>query len=128
MALVYAFQGSNVVLISRVCWLTVGFNPIVTQGSWDYRLITLCKDLSKVSKPIFILVSEKNIEKFEWLGWQARPGIEPGSSSLPILSKIPLSHFSSQVYYTAFKLYLFDFYLLQWLLISHIYLYKRLFQ
>ena len=43
-------------------------------------------DLSKGSYPVFTRVSEKTTENSERLGRQARPGLEPGTSRLPVLS------------------------------------------
>ena len=44
------------------------------------------ESLSKGSYPVFTQVSEKTTENSERLGRQARPGFEPGTSRLPVLS------------------------------------------
>ena len=42
---------------------------------------------SKVSQPVFTRVSEKTMENSERLGRQARLGIEPGTSRLPVFER-----------------------------------------
>ena len=48
--------------------------------------------LSKRSLFVFTGISEKTTEDSKRLGSQARPGIEPGTSRVPVLSKEPLGH------------------------------------
>ena len=43
--------------------------------------------LSKRSQPVFKRISEKTTENSERLGRQARPGIEPGTSRLPVFER-----------------------------------------
>ena len=52
----------------------------------------LHKGHSKRSYSVFILISEKTMENFERLGRQARPGIESGTSRLPVLNAEPFDH------------------------------------
>ena len=47
------------------------------------------ESLSKGSQPVFKRVPEKTTENFERL---SRPGIEPGTSRLPVLIAEPLCH------------------------------------
>ena len=47
---------------------------------------TLCGVLFKGSYPVFTRVSENTTENSERPGRQARPGFEPGTSCLPVLS------------------------------------------
>ena len=46
----------------------------------------LCKGPSLVILDLFMQVSEKTTENSEWLSRQARPGFEPRTSHLPVLS------------------------------------------
>ena len=51
------------------------------------------QSFSKGSLLVFKKVSEKTKENSEWLGQQARQGIEPGFSWLSVLSSEPLGNF-----------------------------------
>ena len=51
---------------------------------------------SKGSYPAFTQLSEKTMENSERLGRQARPGIEPDTSRLPILNADLHSHWCGQ--------------------------------
>ena len=60
--------------------------PIISIRIQAYRWDALRGGLSKGSQPVFTRVSEKITENSERLGRQARPGLEPGSSRLPVSS------------------------------------------
>ena len=60
--------------------------PIISNRIQAYRWDALSGGLSKGSQPVFTRVSEKTTENSERLGRQARPGFEPGTSRLPVLS------------------------------------------
>ena len=64
----------------------VGLSPIVPQRTWDYRENALRGVLSKGSYSIFTVVLDKTTGKYERLGCQAQPGIEPRISCLPALN------------------------------------------
>ena len=49
-------------------------------------------------------VSEKTTENSERLGQQAQPGIETGTSRLPVLSAEPLRHWWGEVTYRKYHL------------------------
>ena len=56
---------------------------------WDLGLQGACSlrgGLSMGSQPVFTRVSEKNTKSSERQGRQVRPGFEPGTSRLPVLS------------------------------------------
>ena len=55
-------------------------------GTWVYRRRAVHGGLSKGSQPLFTRVSEKTTENSKGLGRQGRPGFEPGTSRLPVLS------------------------------------------
>ena len=63
----------------------------------SYRYNSLRWSLSKGSQPVFTQVLEKTTENSEQLGRQARPGFEPDTSHLPVLSVTtfyPVKNFS----------------------------------
>ena len=74
----------------------IGLNPIECSrilGLWR-RECSPCGEggFPKGSYPTFTRISKKTTENSERLGRQARPGIEPGISRLPVLSAEPLCH------------------------------------
>ena len=66
--------------------LVVSLSPIIRL--WDLGLQVECPPWGscKGSQPVFPRVSEKTTDNSERLGRQARPGFEPGTSRLPVLS------------------------------------------
>ena len=73
-------------------FLSVGLRLIVRM--WDQDLLggAIREGLSKGSLSIFTRVSEKTTENSKWLGRQARPGIQPGTSHLAVLRAELLGH------------------------------------
>ena len=74
-------------------WLLVtGISPAV--NIWDLGLWGLWVERPP-SEPFYEIlsrVSKKTKENSEWLGQQTRPGIEPGTSRLPVLNTEPPCH------------------------------------
>ena len=72
-------------------WLIVGFKDcrfldLTRDTGTTHRVEGLPWGLSKGSQPVFTRVLEKTTENTERLGRQARPGFEPSTSHLPVLS------------------------------------------
>ena len=61
-------------------------------GNWACGGSALPGGLSEGLLPVFMRVLKKTTKNSEWLCRQVRPGVEPGTSVLLVLSAEPLSH------------------------------------
>ena len=67
--------------IRKKHWLVVGLSPTVTRGTGGMSSVRV---FLRDPNP---RVLEKTTENSEQLGRQARPGIEPGTSRLPVFER-----------------------------------------